>query len=236
MDLDRGSDGSAARGALRRRWSAPDGRPRHLGEQPQRPSFTERISERLAQLGFELATPVGLKRDTGYRFTRGDQVVDVLGPDGVGARQPRTIGNLVTIQVEGGTQALARTEVVRVRLEGEETEIRCPSLLGAILLKARSVTKKDRERDREDLLRLLTCVQDPQAMRDQLKDTECRWLSRADATLAFDPDLPTSSPRNRSASRAPRVACSLARAAGSRRPSLDRGPASSPATAGVSRR
>lgn len=162
-----------------------------LANSRKRPSFTERISERLAQLGFELATPVGLKRDTGYRFTRGDQVVDVLGPDGVGARQPRTIGNLVTIQVEGGTQALARTEVVRVRLEGEETEIRCPSLLGAILLKARSVTKKDRERDREDLLRLLTCVQDPQAMRDQLKDTECRWLSRAEATLAFDdPDLP----------------------------------------------
>lgn len=101
-----------------------------LANSRKRPSFTERISERLAQLGFELATPVGLSAT----------------PSAVGCRASRR---------------------------------RSPSMI---------------------------------------------------------PTCPTSSPRNRSASRAPRVACSLARAAGSRRPSLDRGPASSPATAGVSRR
>lgn len=113
-----------------------------LADSRRRPSATERISEHLAQRGFELAAPTGLTRDTAYRFTRGDLIVDVLGPDGVGGRPPRTIGNLETIQIEGGTQALARTEVVRVRLEGTEAEVRCPSLLGAILLKARSATKR----------------------------------------------------------------------------------------------
>jgi hypothetical protein len=163
-----------------------------LANSRRRPSVTELISQRLAQLGFELAAPTGLTHDTAYRFTRGDLIVDVLGPDGVGRRPPRTIGNLETIQIEGGTQALARTEVVRVRLEGTEAEVRCPSLLGALLLKARSATKKDREQDREDLLRLLICVQDPQTMRDDLRETERRWLLRADRTLAFDdPDLTT---------------------------------------------
>ena len=73
-------------------------------------------------------------------------------------------------------------------LEGKETEIRCPSLLGAILLKSRSVTKKDREQDREDLIRLLTCVQEPRSLNAELKAGERRWLQSAEARL--DPGDP----------------------------------------------
>jgi len=145
-----------------------------LANSRTRPSFTERISEKLEQLGVDVATPVGFNHDTAYRFRRGEQIVDVLGPDGVGDNPPRTVGNLETIQVEGGTQALARTERVVVRLDGKKTKIRCPSLLAAILLKSRSATKKDRGQDREDLIRLLTCAQDPQAMKTELKPRERR--------------------------------------------------------------
>jgi hypothetical protein len=129
---------------------------------------------------------VGIDHGTAYRFQRGDEIVDVLGPDGLGANQPMTVGNLETIQVEGGTQALSRTEAITVRLEGEETEIRCPSLLGALLLKSRSITKKDRDQDREDLIRLLTCVQDPRALRAELKAGERRWLFGAETKLDLD--------------------------------------------------
>jgi hypothetical protein len=77
-----------------------------------------------------------------------------------------------------------------VGLEGKETEIRCPSLLGAILLKSRSVTKKDREQDREDLIRLLTCVQEPRSLKAELKAGERRWLQSAEARLDLgDPGL-----------------------------------------------
>lgn len=156
-----------------------------LANSRTRPSYTERISAKLKQLGFQLSAPVGLDLDTAYRFQRGDEIVDILGPDGVGSQPPRTVGNLETIQVEGGTQALSRTERVVVRLDGSETEIRCPSLLGAILLKSRSVMRKDREQDREDLIRLLTCAQDPQGMIAELTAGERRWLLRAETKLDF---------------------------------------------------
>jgi hypothetical protein len=79
---------------------------------------------------------------------------------------------------------------VVVRLDGNETEIRCPSLLGAILLKSRSVTNKKRDQDREDLIRLLTCVHDPRAMSAELKAGERRWLLNAQKKVDVDdPDL-----------------------------------------------
>lgn len=161
-----------------------------LANSRARPSCTEQISEKLKQLEFQLLAPVGVDRDTAYRFQRGEEIVDVLGPDGVGTNLPRTVGGLETIQVEGGSQALGRTERVVVRLGSKETEIRCPSLLGAILLKSRSIMKNDREQDREDLIRLLTCVRDPRAMRAELRASERRWLLRAEKKLAFnDPAL-----------------------------------------------
>ncbi len=161
-----------------------------LANSRARPSATEQISVTLTQLGFQLLPPVGIDHGTAYRFERGEEIVDVLGPDGVGANPPRTVGNLETIQVSGGTQALRRTEAITVGLEGKETEIRCPSLLGAILLKSRSVTKKDREQDREDLIRLLTCVQEPRSLKAELKAGERRWLQSAEARLDLgDPGL-----------------------------------------------
>jgi len=161
-----------------------------LANSRTRPSYTERISEKLTHLGYQLSAPAGFDRGTAYRFRRDDEIVDVLGPDGVGANPPRTVGNLETIQVEGGTQGLSRTEPVVVRLDGNETEIRCPSLLGAILLKSRSVTNKKRDQDREDLIRLLTCVHDPRAMSAELKAGERRWLLNAQKKLDVDdPDL-----------------------------------------------
>lgn len=157
-----------------------------LANSRTRPSGTERISATLTRVGFELLSPVGIDHGTAYRFQRGDEIVDVLGPDGVGPNPPRTVGNLETIQVEGGTQALDRTEAITVRLEGEETEIRCPLQLGALLLKSRSITKKDRDQDREDLIRLLTCVQDPPALRAELRAGERRWLLRAETELDLE--------------------------------------------------
>ncbi len=106
-----------------------------------RPSVTERLARKLRELGFDIAHPVGIDGNTAYRFVRGDDIVDVLGADGVGA-PAKTVGNLQTIEIAGGSQALARSELVLVRLDDEETALRCPSLLGAILLKSRSFKGK----------------------------------------------------------------------------------------------
>ena len=143
----------------------------------------ESIDAVLAADGFELTgtDPDGYA----YRYTRGELVVDVLAPDGI--RPPATIGTLKAIGVPGGTQALGRAETVTVSVGDHEFSLRRPSLLGAILIKARSLMKHaDPDSQREDLVRLLAMVEDPRATAAELRGSERRWLRDAEARLAFD--------------------------------------------------
>lgn len=140
------------------------------------------INSALLADGFELSGPDA----DGYanRYTRGELVVDVLAPDGI--RPPARIGALRAIGVPGGTQALGRAETVTVSVGDHEFSLRRPSLLGAILIKARSLMQHaDPDSQREDLLRLLAMVEDPRAMATQLRTTERRWLRDAEALLAW---------------------------------------------------
>ncbi len=79
-----------------------------------------------------------------------------------------------------------------VSLEGAEAvPVRRPSLLGAILIKARAVTKRrdgKYESDRQDVIRLLGYVEDPRglAAAGDLKRSERKWLRDADAAIGFD--------------------------------------------------
>lgn len=114
-----------------------------------------------------------------HRFTKGAVVVDVLAPDGLGERTSRaTIAGGRTIQVPGGSQALERTELVEVRLGDRGSKLPRPSLLGAILLKARAVGAAPDEaaKHRGDLAVLLGLVADPRTLADQLRPTERGWL------------------------------------------------------------
>ena len=156
-----------------------------LGDSRKRPSATERIAEMLKSLRFELDKPTGIEMETAYRFTRGDEVVDVLGVDGT-RKPPKTLGQFETIKVKGGTQALRRTETVIVVLNGKKTLVRCPTLLGAILLKARVITSPQRDQDREDLVRLLLCVEDPTGLAGELTKKERGSLRRVSKHLALD--------------------------------------------------
>jgi hypothetical protein len=126
----------------------------------------------------------------GYRFELDGEIVEVLGPDGL-KNDPRTLPGLTTFQVPGGTQALRRTKVVLVSLRGAPpVAVRRPSLLGAILIKARVVAKQREEKfasDREDLIRLLSYVEDPRGLArdEQLKASEKQWLRDVEGLLEF---------------------------------------------------
>ena len=93
---------------------------------------------------------------------------------------------MARVELKGGTQALRRTETVIVVLNGKETLVRCPTLLGAILLKARVITSPQRDQDREDLVRLLLCVEDPTGLAGELTKKERRSLRRVSKHLALD--------------------------------------------------
>ena len=126
-----------------------------------------------------------------HRFRRGDDLVDLLAPDGLGVRANlETVPGGRTIVVPGGSQALRRTERGQVEVRGLGTrELPRPDLLGAILLKARAVdVADDPAKHRRDLAFLLSFVGDPSALRAELSSAE-RGTLRARAEL-LDPNHP----------------------------------------------
>lgn len=99
---------------------------------------------------------------------------------------------------------MSRTEPVLVRLaDSPPVILRRPSLLGAILIKARVVGRRRKEKfdsDRQDLIRLLTYVEDPRtlAREEQLQPSERKWLRNITTALRFkDPSLPSLFPGDR---------------------------------------
>lgn len=65
-------------------------------------------------------------------------------------------------------------------------ELLRPTLLGAVLIKARSLTvHSDPESQREDLLTLLAAIEDPRRSASELRASERRWLRAAAERLDF---------------------------------------------------
>lgn len=155
--------------------------------------MTERMARTLVDRGGEVAMPPRSNKKLGFRFEVEGEVVEILGPDGL-TSDPETVDGLTTFQVPGGTQALSRTETVLVALDGASPRKVCrPNLLGAILIKARVVAKERPEKfdsDRQDLIRLLSYVEDPRglAAQDGLIGSEKKWLRNIEKKLdAADP-------------------------------------------------
>lgn len=136
----------------------------------------------LEQMGFVLD---GISTDgIAHRYKRDAEprpvVIDVLAPEGVGAR-----ANLLTsppgrtVEVPGGTQALDRTELVTIVHEGRQGSLPRPTLLAAIVAKAAATGLSNPERHYRDLALLLCLVQDPFALTEQLKSKDRQRLRRA---------------------------------------------------------
>lgn len=166
-----------------------------LGDSRRRLGTTRRIATIIDRLGGEMAMPSRSDEDLGYKFEVDGEIVEVLGSDRA-RTDPATLGGFTTIRVPGGSQALSRTEMVLVSLDGAPpVAVRRPNLLGAILIKACAVAKKRREKfesDRQDLIRLLSFVEDPRALATEggLKKGERRWLRDIERKLDFsDPSL-----------------------------------------------
>jgi hypothetical protein len=115
------------------------------------------------------------------RYKRNSVSIDVLVPDGLGRDGPqlrtRPPGAEHTVAVPGGTQALYRTELLPVEIEGRYGSIPRPSLLGAIVVKAASVEVDDvPESQREDLVLLLSLVSDVLVMKADVTKGDRRVL------------------------------------------------------------
>ncbi len=107
-----------------------------LGNARVRTDF-EKIARALSEDGFRLDPPSPIDRIS-HRWRRGELVVDLLAPDGLRENPPVAAG-LSTVQIPGGTQALERTEAIKVEIGDTLVKLSRPALLGAVLIKARAI-------------------------------------------------------------------------------------------------
>jgi hypothetical protein len=161
-----------------------------LADARDRPSKTEVVAGKLHELGAHIPEPTGIGRDTGYGFELAGELVEVLGPDGL-RRKPRTIGNLETIEIPGGTQALKDTEVVEIVVAGgRPVRVRRPTLIAALLLKARAVPVHARPDDQlRDVVQLLGFIDDPRLAREHVTGRERKWLTDISPRLDFEDSI-----------------------------------------------
>lgn len=167
-----------------------------LGDARQ-PAAIEKIAQALVDDGFVLESPSPTD-GVSHRWRRDGLIVDLLAPDGL-RDDPPMLGGVRTVQIPGGSQALARTETVEVEIDGVIAQVRRPTLLGALLIKARSIrVHTDPAAQRADLVLLLSLIEDPSATAEQLKGRERSWLRKCDAQLGLDdPVLTAQFPRAR---------------------------------------
>lgn len=155
-----------------------------------RPPALARMVSSLLDLGF---TEAAISADEiAHRFQRGRVAIDVLAPEGLGPRTDlRTVGGATTVEIGGGTYALARSGPVDVSAGDRSGRVQRPDLAGAILIKAVAATRDTRrgpERHLRDLAFLVSLVADPIAMNEELGGAN-RARVRAVKTLQ-DPQHP----------------------------------------------
>jgi hypothetical protein len=149
---------------------------------------TEQLARWLVAAGFDLEGQDSF--GIGHRFRRGQATIDLLAPDGLSERtRLLTIPPARTVSVPGGTQALERSQLVEIQVGDRRGQIPRPSLIGAILVKARAVAVDDvPEAQRLDLAFLLSLVDNPRSVRASLSSSERRWLR--ERTELRDPGHP----------------------------------------------
>ena len=131
-----------------------------------RPARLPAMLAALDELGFA-AVEVSVT-EVAHRFARGETKVDLLAPDGLGKRADlRTFGRAATVEIGGGSYALARSERLAVSFAGRAGTVHRPDLAGALLIKA-VAAHQDRkpERHLSDLTFLSGLIVDPIALRD----------------------------------------------------------------------
>lgn len=136
---------------------------------------TREATARLQKRGF---SPNPTPEGEAYRFTRGDDIVDLLAPDHLGPKADLTTTTPgKTLEMPGGTQALKRARTVIVGVGSESFGLPVPSLLGAIIIKARATAvAKEHEKHRRDLACLLALVPDIEAIAVEMTKKERGYL------------------------------------------------------------
>lgn len=161
---------------------------------------TESFGRLLIELGWDIPGDHVTGTRTGFRFKKGNSFFDLLAPEGLGDDSSlTTLPPLETVEIPGGTQALTRTQLCPVSVNGRSGWVPRPNLLGAIVIKScaavadRGGRGRDPARHVDDLAQLYARIPDPLELRGQMtaKDRqrmtaapEPNWTVVGDAALA----------------------------------------------------
>ena len=176
------------------------------------PTILHTFTKTLTGLGFRAdgISAEGRQR----RWKRGDASIDVLLPEGIGERASLRHGvtGSPTLPTEGGTQALRRTEVVAVSVDGREGFVRRPNLVGALVVKAAAhINPGDRDlrRHRRDFVILAGLITARDFAAEDVNKTDRRRLRRIVAAIEGDRELLLELPNGASAIDRLKVAAGL---------------------------
>lgn len=127
--------------------------------QTNRSSFGS-IGTALTSIGFEVAVPDD-RTSPIYRFTRGDEQVDVMVADHLPSGMEPRLRQRPAFAAEGGAQALARRDRFLVNSASGTIAIGAPDVLGALIGKGAAfmVDQRDRGRHVEDAVVLLASIE-----------------------------------------------------------------------------
>ena len=156
------------------------------------PTILHTFTKALTDLGFRSAGISAEGRQ--HRWVRDKASLDVLLPEGIGERASAREGvtGSPTLPTQGGTQALARSEVVAVTVEGREGFVRRPNLVGALVVKAAAHTNvgdHDLRRHRRDFLVLAGLITASDFGNEQLSKKDRRRLKGMLTAIDKDREL-----------------------------------------------
>lgn len=156
------------------------------------PAMLHTFTKTLTDLGFSSASvsAEGLQ----HRWLRDQASIDVLLPEGIGERAAarKGITGSPTLPTQGGTQALARTEVVYVIVDGRAGHVLRPNLVGALVGKAAAhgnTGDSNPRRHRRDFLILASLITARDFRDDTLTAKDKQRLRRMLTAIDKDSEL-----------------------------------------------
>ena len=139
----------------------------------------------LAATGFDVVEP-GWPESPIHRLRRDDDVIDILVADHLPKRAQPRLRHHPVMAVDGGAQALTRTQQVVIESDGGTIELTVPDLLGALVLKAAGhmADRRDRERHLRDAALLASLITDHRRELGRLQGSDRKRLRHLNDALS----------------------------------------------------
>ncbi len=160
------------------------------------PSLLAKVINELRSFGFQPIESFGGEEFARCTFTNstGQGQIDVLCPEDATDDELKSVNGVQSLAIPGGRRALQVSEEVLITydVDAYDVRIRVPLLPGAIVVKAAAAIDQrtvNQPRHVQDLVDMLSVLEDPVDARPQLNDADLELLSSLRPRLEDDGDV-----------------------------------------------